>query len=108
VQIDQLPPAIPATGQPPAAAPLSPLAPPASPESQQSQQSSLPGASTPWPADGNLGPATQALNALEGAGYGAFTNFRPKGSGFEATVQRDGRLRNVFIDPVSGSVTPED
>jgi hypothetical protein len=60
-----------------------------------------------WPADSTTNPATQALNDLEGAGYGVFYDFHSKGTGFEATVVQNGRPMNVFIDPLSGSVTPQ-
>ena len=48
---------------------------------------------------------TQALNLLEAKGYGAFTNFRPAGNDFAATVTRDGRTMTVQVNPQSGQVT---
>jgi len=48
---------------------------------------------------------TQALNLLEAKGYGGFTNFRPAGNDFTATVTREGRTMNVQVNPQSGQVT---
>lgn len=50
---------------------------------------------------------TQALNLLEAKGFGSFTNFRPAGKDYTATVTRDGHAMNVRVDPLSGVITTQ-
>jgi len=51
--------------------------------------------------------ATKALNLLEAKGYTQFSNFRPTGRDFEATVTRDGRQSVVMIDPDADRVSSQ-
>ena len=48
---------------------------------------------------------THALNLLEANGYGEFSNFRPAGKNFMATVTGNGQRFTVTIDPDSEQVT---
>ena len=48
---------------------------------------------------------TEALNLLEGQGYTDFTDFRPDGQDFDATVTQNGKTFAVKIDPDSGRIT---
>jgi hypothetical protein len=57
--------------------------------------------------DGQSQRATEALNLLEANGYTQFSDFRPAGSDFQATVTRNGRQEMVTIDPDSGRVAPQ-
>lgn len=49
--------------------------------------------------------ATVALNLLERQGFGYFTNFRPAGSEFAATVIDNGQQFDVMIDPEAGQIS---
>ncbi|HEY4970822.1 MAG TPA: hypothetical protein VII35_13020, partial [Steroidobacteraceae bacterium] len=49
--------------------------------------------------------ATVALNLLERQGFGYFTNFRPAGSEFAATVFDNGQQFDVMIDPEAGRIS---
>ena len=51
------------------------------------------------------GAATKALNMLEAQGYGAFSNFRPVGGNFAATVSQNGKTFQVTVDPATGQIT---
>ena len=48
---------------------------------------------------------TEALNRLQAAGYGDFSNVTPDGRAFRATVTMDGQPMVVRVDPDSGAVT---
>ncbi len=48
---------------------------------------------------------TQALNLLEAKGYGSFTNLRPAGKDYTATVTQGGHSMDVRVDPQSGVIT---
>ena len=48
---------------------------------------------------------TQALNLLEAKGYSGFTNFRPAGKDFAASVTQNGHTANLRVDPQSGQIT---
>jgi hypothetical protein len=51
--------------------------------------------------------ATKALNLLQANGYTQFSNFRPAGNEFEATVTRNGQQSVVIIDPDSGRISSQ-
>jgi hypothetical protein len=57
------------------------------------------------PAAPQASRMTAALNALEANGYGDFSNFKPDGSNFSATVTRNGKQATVVVDPDTGQVT---
>jgi hypothetical protein len=48
---------------------------------------------------------TAALNLLEAKGYGGFSDFKPSGKDFAATVNENGQHFTVTVDPDSGQVT---
>jgi hypothetical protein len=99
IETNQLPPAA-ATRQQGTPSQLQPL--------QQPQQAALPTEpAVTWPSVMDSERATQALNILEGHGYGVFSNFHQEANGFAATVEQNGQSQNVYIDPDSGSVTPQ-
>ena len=50
---------------------------------------------------------TKALNLLEAKGYTDFTNFRPDGSDYSATIAKNGHDETVRVDPDSGQVTAQ-
>ena len=47
---------------------------------------------------------TEALNHLQAAGYGNFSNVTPDGRDYRATVMKDGRQMVVRVNPERGSV----
>jgi hypothetical protein len=47
---------------------------------------------------------TDALNLLEAKGCGAFSEFRPEGTNFAATVTPGDRHFSVVIDPGTGRI----
>ncbi len=117
--------AVPGTNSGPAAAPdatAAPAAPEASAPEEPSSSMSKDSASAE-PAmhhhhrvamtarRGESSPAeqreTKALNVLEENGYGDFSDVKPDGSNFIATVNRDGSQVRVLVDPESGKVTPQ-
>jgi hypothetical protein len=49
--------------------------------------------------------ATKALNMLMARGYGDYSDFRPRGDDFTATVDYQGRRTPVLIDPAAGKIT---
>jgi hypothetical protein len=49
--------------------------------------------------------ATQALNMLEVAGDGQYSNFRANGRDFTADVVRNGQPLRVQVDPDAGTIT---
>jgi hypothetical protein len=50
---------------------------------------------------------TKALNLLEAKGYASFSNFKPDGKDYSATVAKNGHNMTVMVDPVSGRVTTQ-
>jgi hypothetical protein len=50
---------------------------------------------------------TKALNLLEAKGYASFSNFKPDGHDYSATVAQNGHNMTVMVDPVSGRVTTQ-
>lgn len=78
----------------------------------QSQTTQSPSALVPMtrpavsiPSDHVARRMTDALNLLEAKGYGAFSDFRPDGKDYTASVSQDGRRFTVLVDPDSGQVT---
>lgn len=51
------------------------------------------------------GRATTALNILEAQGYAAFSDFRPEGSAFTASVSDGGQQFQVVINPDTGQIS---
>jgi hypothetical protein len=49
--------------------------------------------------------ATRALNMLMARGYGDYSDFKPQGDNFTATVDYQGRRTPVLIDPGAGKIT---
>lgn len=50
-------------------------------------------------------PDTKALNLLEAAGYTDIKSFRSVGASFEASVDQNGKLITVTVDPGTGQIT---
>ncbi len=50
---------------------------------------------------------TKALNLLEAKGYASFTNFKPDGRDYAATVAKNGHNMTVRVDPHSGQITTQ-
>jgi len=50
---------------------------------------------------------TKALNLLEAKGYGSFSDFKPDGKDYAATVTQAGHSMTVRVDPDSGQVTTQ-
>jgi uncharacterized cupredoxin-like copper-binding protein len=48
---------------------------------------------------------TRALNLLEANGYGDFSDFKPEGKNFAATVTRGDQHFTVTIDPDAGNIS---
>jgi Peptidase propeptide and YPEB domain len=48
---------------------------------------------------------TVALNLLEAAGYGQYTDFKNDGGDYSAMVMKDGERLAVRVDPDKGTVT---
>ncbi len=63
-------------------------------------------ADTSEPQAGNGGMrATRALNMLEAAGDGQYSNFVQSGRNFTADVMKNGSSMHVLINPASGQIT---
>ena len=50
---------------------------------------------------------TKALNLLEAKGYTYFSNFKPDGRDYSATVAKNGHNMTVLVDPAKGQVTAQ-
>jgi len=50
---------------------------------------------------------TKALNLLEARGYTYFSNFKPDGRDYSASVAKNGHNMNVLVDPAKGVVTAQ-
>ena len=56
-------------------------------------------------ADPKEARITNALNLLEANGYGAFSDFKPDGRNFDATVTANGQHFAVSVDPDTNQIT---